>query len=52
MVGLEVHTHYVGNNSEIKIEISDKSGKKIETIKAKISVNHYLELNRSSSQYK
>lgn len=38
-VGLEVNTHFVGNNSEIKIEISDKSGKTFETVKGKISGN-------------
>jgi hypothetical protein len=41
MVGLEVFTQFVGNNSEIKIEISDKSGKTFETIKAKISGNKF-----------
>ena len=40
-VGLEVFTQFVGNNSEIKIEISDKSGKVFETIKAKISGNKF-----------
>jgi len=40
-VGLDVDTHFVGSNSEIKIEISDKSGKKFETIKAKMSGNHF-----------
>lgn len=38
-VGLEVNTHFVGNNSELKIEISDKSGKVFDTIKTKISAN-------------
>jgi len=38
---LEVFTQFVGNNSEIKIEISDKSGKVFETIKAKISGNKF-----------
>lgn len=38
-VGIEVNTHFVGNNSEIKIEISDKSGKKFDTVKGKISGN-------------
>jgi hypothetical protein len=37
--GLEVNTHFVGNNSDIKIEISDKSGKVYETVKSKISGN-------------
>jgi|WetSurMetagenome_2_1015567.scaffolds.fasta_scaffold02922_7 hypothetical protein len=36
-VGVEVNTHFVGNNSDIKIEISDKSGKVFETVKSKIS---------------
>jgi len=40
-VGLEVHTQFVGNNSDISIEISDKSGKKYETIKRKISGNKF-----------
>jgi hypothetical protein len=40
-VGVEVFTQFVGNNSEIKIEISDKSGKIFETIKAKISGNKF-----------
>jgi hypothetical protein len=40
-VGLEVFTQFVGNNSEMKIDLSDKSGKKFETIKAKISGNHF-----------
>jgi hypothetical protein len=39
--GVEVNTHFVGNNSDIKIEITDKSGKKFETIKAKMSGNHF-----------
>ena len=34
-VGLEIYTKYVGSNSDIQIEISDKSGKKFETIKKK-----------------
>ncbi len=38
-IGLEVNTHFVGNNSDIKIEITDKSGKVFETIKSKISAN-------------
>lgn len=40
-VGVEVNTHFVGNNSEIKIEISDKSGKVFDTIKSKISGNFF-----------
>ena len=37
--GVEVNTHFVGNNSDIKIEISDKSGRVFETVKSKISGN-------------
>ena len=40
-IGLEVFTKFVGNNSEISIKISDKSGKTFETIKAKMSGNHF-----------
>jgi hypothetical protein len=40
-VGIEVFTQFVGNNSEIKIKVSDKSGKIFETIKAKISGNKF-----------
>jgi len=40
-VGIEVFTQFVGNNSEISIKISDKSGKTFETIKAKMSGNHF-----------
>ena len=39
--GVEVNTHFIGNNSEIKIEISDKSGKVFDTIKSKISGNFF-----------
>lgn len=39
--GVEVSTHFIGNNSEIKIEISDKSGKVFDTIKSKISGNFF-----------
>jgi hypothetical protein len=38
-VGLEVETQFVGVNSEASFEISDKSGKKFETIKKKIFGN-------------
>jgi hypothetical protein len=41
-VGLEIFTHYVGNNSDIEIEFSDHSGKKFGTSKSKISGNHLL----------
>lgn len=40
-IGVEVNTHFVGNNSDIKIEISDKSGKVFETVKSKISGNFF-----------
>ena len=40
-VGVEVNTHFVGNNSDIKIEISDKSGKVFETVKSKIAGNFF-----------
>ena len=40
-IGLEVYTQYVGNNSDISIEISDKSGKKFETVKRKIFTNKF-----------
>jgi hypothetical protein len=39
--GVEVNTHFVGNNSDIKIEISDKSGKKFDTLKGKITGNKF-----------
>lgn len=42
-VGIEVYTCYVGNNSDIEIEFSDHSGKKIGTTKSKISRN-FLQL--------
>ena len=37
--GLEVKTKLVGHNSDIKIDIKDKSGKTFDTIKGKISGN-------------
>jgi hypothetical protein len=40
-IGVEVFTKFVGNNSEIKIEISDKSGKTFETLKGKVSGNKF-----------
>jgi len=40
-VGIEVFTKFVGSNSEISIKISDKSGKKFEAIKTKMSGNHF-----------
>lgn len=41
IIGVEVFTKFVGNNSEIKLEISDKSGKKFDTIKGKVSGNKF-----------
>jgi len=41
MIGIEVLTNFVGNNSDISIDISDKSGKKFDTIKGKISGNAF-----------
>jgi hypothetical protein len=40
-VTLNIFTHYVGNNSDIEIELSDQSGKKYDTLKSKISGNHF-----------
>lgn len=40
-VGLDVFTQFVGNSSEIQIELYDKNAKKFDTIKAKISGNHF-----------
>jgi hypothetical protein len=40
-IGVEVFTKFVGNNSEIKVEISDKSGKTFETLKGKVSGNKF-----------
>ena len=40
-IGLEVFTKYVGNNSEIKIEIKDKSGKSGGSVKGKITGNRF-----------
>ena len=39
--GLEVLTQFVGNNSEISIQLSDKSGKTFETIKKKMFGNKF-----------
>ena len=39
--GVEVYTQFIGNNSEISIEISDKSGKKFDTIKKKMFGNKF-----------
>jgi hypothetical protein len=40
-IGLEVFTQFAGNNSDIQIEITDKSGKKFETIKKKFFGNKF-----------
>ncbi len=40
-VGLEVFTHYVGNNSDLKIELTNKSGKNHGTFSDKIHGNHF-----------
>lgn len=40
-VGLEVFTHHVGNNSELKIELTDKSGKGHGNFTDKIHGNHF-----------
>jgi len=41
LVGLEIFTHFVGNRSELEIELSDQSGKKIGKYKEKISGNRF-----------
>lgn len=41
MIGIEVLTNFVGNNSAILLDISDKTGKKFDTIKGKISGNKF-----------
>lgn len=40
-IGLNVFTKYVGNNSDIRIEIKDKSGKSGGTVKGKITGNRF-----------
>ncbi len=40
-IGIDVFTKYVGNNSDIKIEIKDKNGKSGGTTKGKISGNRF-----------
>jgi len=40
-LGLEIYTQFIGNNSDISIEIADKSGKKFDTIKGKMSGNNF-----------
>lgn len=37
--GIEIYTQYVGNNSDLEIELSDHTGKKHGTEKGKISAN-------------
>jgi hypothetical protein len=41
-VGLEINTHFVGSNSELKIEITDSSGKVFDTVKSKIAGDYLL----------
>lgn len=40
-VGLEVFTRYVGNNAELKIELTDREGKNHGTFSDKIHGNHF-----------
>ena len=40
-VGLDIFTHYVGNNAELKIELTDKSGKAHGNFTDKIHGNHF-----------
>jgi len=40
-IGVDVFTTFVGNNSDIKIEIKDKSGKSGGTVKGKITGNRF-----------
>jgi hypothetical protein len=40
-VGLEVFTHHVGNNAELKIDLTDKSGKSHGSFTDKIYGNHF-----------
>jgi hypothetical protein len=40
-IGIDVFTKYVGNNSDIKIEIKDKSGKSGGTVKGKVTANRF-----------
>jgi hypothetical protein len=39
--GLQADTHFVGNNSDIKIQLKDSSGKNLSTIDSKISGNRF-----------
>ena len=41
LVGLEVFTQFVGNNSKMKIEISDQSGKTFDKSKVRINANRF-----------
>lgn len=41
-VGLEVITKFVGNNSEVTIDLSDKTGKKFNSVKGKIFGNKFF----------
>ncbi len=41
VVGVDIFTEFVGNGSDIKIELSDNSGKSIGKFKDKISSNHF-----------
>ena len=40
-VGMEIITQLVGNNSDVSIQISDKSGKTFDTIKKKMFGNKF-----------
>jgi hypothetical protein len=40
-IALGVFTHYVGNGSELEIELSDNSGKQIDTLKEKLVGNRF-----------
>ena len=40
-VGLDIYTHFVGNGSDLTIELSDHSGKKLGSYKEKICGNHF-----------
>ena len=40
-VGLQVYTHFVGNESEIKVSIHNKSGKKLDEITGKVYGNRF-----------
>jgi hypothetical protein len=41
IVGLDIYTHFVGNGSDLTIELSDQSGKKFGVYKEKICGNHF-----------